>query len=338
MEYRKLGNCGIFTTSLALGTMLFGESGSSGTSEQESARILDAYLDAGGNHIDTANAYAQGRSERIIGKNLGAKRKNAILATKVHFPVDGGGVNQRGLSRHHIIQSVNDSLKRLQTDYIDLLYMHAWDPWTPIEESLRAFDDLVNSGKVRYIGLSNFKAWQLMKALAVSDSKLLHRFIAAQYQYSLVVRDIEHEFLEIFAREGIGLLPWGPLGGGFLTGKYHPGDRPTEGRISTHPDNTEEAWHRRNKTQNWSILEVVAEIASQHACTIPQIALAWTLHRPSVCSTIIGARTMAQLEDNLGAATIRLSADQMEHLDAVSKPPELYPYRFLETYSRKAED
>ncbi|MDX1666416.1 MAG: aldo/keto reductase [Saprospiraceae bacterium] len=336
MNYNRLGHSGLFISELSLGTMTFGDPSHKGTTAEESAGIIDRYLDAGGNHLDTANVYNEGRSERIIGKALGSKRKEIILATKVNFPISEGA-NEQGLSRHNIIRSVEGSLDRLQTDYIDLLYMHCQDEWTPIEESLRAFDDLVRSGKVRYIGVSNFVSWRLMKALCVSDTLGLERFVAAQYQYSLVKRDIEYELADLFWEEGLGLLPWGPLGGGFLSGKYEKGEHPTEedGRIGTHPDHTEEAWHRRNTEQNWAILEEVGAMAEKHGCTYPQLALAWLLHQQGVCSVIMGARTMEQLEDNLGSAEVRLDQNELDRLAEVSRLPELYPYRFLEEYERE---
>ena len=196
MKYKQLGKSGVLVSDLCLGTMIFGEVGSRGTPEKEAVNIIHRYLDAGGNHIDTANVYAGGKSEEIVGKAIKKHRQNIFLATKVRFPM-GDGLNDQGLSRYHIISQVEASLKRLQTDTIDLYYMHCWDPVTPLEESLRAFDDLVKAGKIRYIGVSNFKAWQLMKALATSDANGLTRFIAGQYQYSLVKRDIEYEFMDL---------------------------------------------------------------------------------------------------------------------------------------------
>lgn len=337
MQYKQLGKAGIFTTDITLGTMTFGDPRSKGTDQAEAEKIIHAYLDAGGNHLDTANVYNAGKSEEIIAHALKNRRRDVIVATKVNFPVEEGP-NLKGLSRYNIISSVEDSLRRLAMDHVDLLYMHAQDVHTPIEESLRAFDDLVRQGKVRYIGVSNFQAWRLMKALAVSESRLLERFVAAQYQYSLVKRDIEFEYFSLFEEEGLGLLPWGPLGGGFLTGKYQRDQQPDEqtGRIGSHPSHTEEAWHRRNTEQNWAILDEVQAIAREHDATPAQISLAWARQRPTVCSVIIGARTMSQLEDNLKAAEISLSEAQMEGLNKVSTPGELYPYRFLDSYSRKA--
>lgn len=340
MQYKQLGRTGLLVTDICLGTMIFGEESARSTPANEATRMIHAYLDAGGNHIDTADVYANGRSEEIVGAAIKNRRSDVILATKVRFPT-GEGRNQAGLSRGYIVTAVENSLRRLQTDYIDLYYMHCWDPLTPLAESLRAFDDLVTAGKVRYIGVSNFKAWQMMKALGVSEQHGWHRFVAAQYQYSLVKRDIEYEFSDLCQSEGVSLTPWGPLGGGFLTGKYRPDQQPTdasEGRIATTAGHTEEAWSRRNTERNWRILEVVERIATKREATIPQIALAWVRAQPAVASVIIGARTMTQLEDNLGAAEIQLTADELADLDEVSALPEMYPYRMIAAYGQRTAD
>lgn len=337
MKFNRLGNTGLLVSDLCLGAMIFGEENERGTPPDQAEKIIHRYLEAGGNHIDTANVYAGGRSEEIVGKAIKNKRHDVILATKVRFPM-GKGRNDQGLSRHHIMQSVHASLRRLDTDYIDLYYMHAWDPLTPVEESLRAFDDLISAGKVRYIGVSNFKAWQVMKSLAVSDSHHWARFVAAQYQYSLVKRDIEHEFIDLFAHEGIGMTPWGPLGGGFLSGKYQKGERPTQsstGRIATSAADHEESWERRNVERNWAILDVVGTIAETRNATYSQIALAWVRAQPTVTSVIIGVRTTEQLEDNLGAATLELTPKEIDQLNAVSALPELYPYRMIRDYAER---
>ncbi|MCI0713808.1 MAG: aldo/keto reductase [Chloroflexi bacterium] len=338
MKLKRLGNTGLLTSDIALGTMIFGETGPRGTPPDEAERIIHAYLDAGGNHLDTANIYAGGRSEEITGKAVKGVRDQIILATKVNAPMSDNP-NYHGLSRFNIIKAVEDSLSRLDTDYIDLYYMHCWDFNTPIEESLRAFDDLVRQGKVLYIGMSNFKAWQVMKSLAVSDASGMERFVAGQFQYSLVIRDIEYEFFDLFESEGIGLTPWGPLGGGFLTGKYQRGDKPDDGRIAVMEDDTEEAWHRRSTERNWAIIDAVGEIAEERGITYSQVAVAWTRQQPTVSSVIVGVRTMEQLEDNLGAADIELSDQELQRLDKASRLPEMYPYRFIENYGRrKAED
>lgn len=248
----------------------------------------------------------------------------------------GDDPNNQGLSRRHIIQSAEDSLKRLKTDYIDLFYMHCWDPVTPIEESLRAFEDLVTSGKIRYIGVSNFKSWQVMKTLGISEKNSWARFIAGQYQYSLVKRDIEYEFTDLFESEGVGVVPWGPLGGGFLSGKYTPNQRPSsEGRIADTEDHTEEAWERRNTAQNWNTLEVVHQLADEHQATVPQVALAWLKQQSNVSSVILGARTFEQLEDNMGVTNLDLREEELKLLSEVSTLPELYPYRMIEAYAQR---
>ncbi|PJF45027.1 MAG: aldo/keto reductase [Phototrophicales bacterium] len=338
MKYNRLGNSGLLVSELSLGTMIFGEGKTRSTSPEDAERIIHRYLDAGGNHIDTADVYADGRSEEIVGKAIGHKRTQVTIATKVRFR-RGDGPNDEGLSRHHILTEVHNSLRRLNTDYIDLYYMHSWDPLTPLEESLRTFEDLVQAGKVRYIGVSNFKAWQLMKALSLSDAKGWVRFVAAQYQYSLIKRDIEYEFSDLLLSEGVGLMPWGALGGGFLSGKYTRDQRPTDanlGRIATSPENEEETWARRNTERNWNILDAVGRIAEKYHVTYSQVALAWMLHKPYLSSIIIGVRTMEQLEDNLGAIEVPLTEEDIQTLDAVSTLPELYPYRFIADYASRS--
>ena len=334
MQYKPLGKSGLIVSELALGTMLYGEESDRSTPEAEAIQQVHHFLDQGGNHIDCANVYAGGKSEEITGKALKGKRNQVVLATKLRFPMSDN-VNDQGLSRRHIIESVNASLKRLQTDYLDLLYMHCWDPITPIEESLRAFDDLVTAGKVRYTGVSNFKAWQLMKALGVSNQNGWVGFVTAQYQYSLVKRDLEYEFTELCESEGLGLVPWGPLGGGFLSGKYSPNQKPTSGRIATTAEHTEEAWERRSTGQNWEVLKAVDEIAKANGLTVPQVALVWLKQQPAVSSVILGARTMSQLEDNLGAQDVKLSEEEIQRLNEASQLPELYPYRMIEAYGQR---
>jgi len=338
MRYCLLGRSGLLVSELALGTMVFGEESQRSTTPEEAEKIIHRFLDAGGNHIDTANVYAGGRSEEIVGKAIQGKREQVVLATKVRFRSGGDGPNDQGLSRYHIMQSVENSLERLATETIDLLYMHSWDPLTPIEESLRAFDDLVTAGKVRYIGVSNFKAWQVMKSLGVSDSNGWARFVAAQYQYSLVVRDIEPEYVDLCLSEGVGITPWGPLGGGFLSGKYQHGKLPDEGRIASMSDDVEEAWWRRNTEKNWQILDVMNTLATKHKASASQIAIAWLLAQPAVSSVIIGVRTMKQLEDNLGASNIQLQTDEVTELDQVSTFEDSYPYRLLtEQFNQRKE-
>lgn len=337
MQYNPLGRSGLLVSDLCLGTMIFGEDSERSTPPDVATRMIHQFLDAGGTHIDTADVYADGRSEEIVGRAIQGRRDRVVLATKVRFP-RGDGPNDAGLSRQHIMQEVHASLRRLQTDVIDLLYMHCWDPVTPLAESLRAFDDLVHAGKVRYVGVSNFKAWQLMKGLSLSDANGWARFIAGQYQYSLIERGIEDEFADLCATEGVGLTPWGPLGGGFLSGKYSPDDRPddaSDGRIGVMGDEAEEAWHRRNTARNWDILEAVDAVAQTHDATHAQVALAWLRAQPTVSSVIIGARTPDQLSENLGAATLSLTDDDLDRLTTASAPPERYPYRFIDAYGAR---
>jgi len=319
--------------------MIFGEDGPRGTPPAEAKRMIGRFLDAGGSLIDTANVYAGGRSEEIVGEAIAGRRDDVVLASKVRFPT-GSGPNDEGLSRSHILKGVHASLKRLGTEYLDLLYVHAWDPVTPLEETLRTLDELVRQGVVRYLGVSNFKGWQLGKALAMQEAQGWARFIVGQYQYSLVTRDIEYEFTDLAAREGVDITPWGPLGGGFLAGKYRRGERPTgdQGRIAHAPEEHEEAWSRRATERNWNIVDAVGKVAETHGATYPQVAIAWLLAQPWVNSPIIGARTMAQLEDNLGAASVALQPEDLFELGEASAIPDLYPYRMIATNAARSFD
>ncbi len=329
MKQRRLGNTGLLVSELALGTMTFGEDSDRGVPPDEARRLISRYLDAGGNHFDVADVYAGGRAEEIVGEAAAAVRDSVVITTKVRWPTGPGG-NDAGLSRYHIRRAVEASLRRLRTDRVDVLYMHGWDAWTPLEESLRAFDDLVAAGKVLYIGVSNFKAWQVMKALGLSDRHGWARFVAAQYQYSLLVRDIEAEFVDLCLSEGVGLVPWGPLGGGFLSGKYKRDKRPTDpsqGRIATTPDAWEESWVHRATSRNWDILDAVSEVATRRGGTTAQVALAWLLARPAVTSVLVGARIAEQLAANLAAVSLGLDADELAVLERASALPAAYPYR-----------
>jgi aryl-alcohol dehydrogenase-like predicted oxidoreductase len=336
MKLRRLGNSGLLVSELALGTMIFGEDGSRGVPPDDARRLIARYLEGGGNHFDVADVYSGGRAEEIVGEATAAVREHIVLTTKVRWPTGNGG-NDAGLSRYHVVNSVERSLTRLRTDRIDVLYMHGWDAWTPIEETLRAFDDLISSGKVLYIGVSNFKAWQVMKALGHSDANAWARFIAAQYQYSLVVRDIESEFVDLCAVEGLGLVAWGALGGGFLNGKYRKDHKPSEasdGRLAVTPDEWEESWTRRATERNWKILATIVDIATKHGRPETQVALAWVLAQPAVASVIVGARTVEQLEMNLLASELRLATEELSALDGMSQVPIAYPYRAVNVAAR----
>ena len=337
MKHRQLGNSGLLVSELALGTMLFGENSERGTTADEAERMVRYYLESGGNHIDLADVYAGGRAEEIVGQAIKGRREQVVLTTKVRWPM-GPGVNDVGLSRYHIQLAVEASLGRLNVETIDMLYLHGWDPLTPLEESLRTCDDLVRAGKVRYIGVSNFKAWHIMKALGLCDRQGWTRFIAAQYQYSLIVRDIEREFIDLCQLEGLGLVAWGPLGGGFLSGKYRMNERPrsaSDGRLAVTPDTSEEAWIRRSTDHNWQVLDAVSTIAQNHpGSTSSQIALAWLLSQPGVTSVIVGARTLDQLKNNLLAADMRLDEGETAQLSTVSDIAAGYPYRMIDTKVR----
>jgi aryl-alcohol dehydrogenase-like predicted oxidoreductase len=341
MQYRQLGDSGLMVSELGLGTATFGASawGTPGANEwstppEEAVRMVHRFLDAGGNYIDTANMYAKRRAEEIAGEAIRGKRDHVVLATKVGLPV-GTGPNDKGLSRYHIMRSVEASLRRLQTETIDLLYMHCWDPITSLDESLRAFDDLVTAGKVRYIGVSNWKAWHVMKALCLSHARGWSRFVAAQYEYNLITREIEREFTDLCLMEGLGIFPWGPLGAGFLSGKYRRGKRGDEvasGRLTVTRDEAE----LQAPERNWRILDAVREIAeAREGATCAQVALAWLLAQPAVTSVIMGARTMAQLEENLGAADLQLTPDEVARLNEVSALEERNPYRMIRGFNAR---
>ncbi|CAN5908874.1 aldo/keto reductase [soil metagenome] len=333
MKYRKLGNTGTMVSDLCLGTMTFGRE----LDEAGSKEILTRFVEAGGNFIDTADVYEAGLSEAITGnvlKGAGIGREDVVLATKVRMPM-GDGPNDVGLSRKHIIAGCDASLERLGTDYMDLYQVHMWDALTPLTETLSALSDLVRAGKVRYIGCSNFTAWQLMKALWVSDKEGFERFVTFQPQYSLVERNMERELLPACVSEGLGVLPWGPLGGGFLSGKYRRGEEPPEdSRIAGAPDELEESWRRRAVERNWRTLEVVEEISQETGKSFPQISLNWLLRQQGVTAPILGARKMEQLEDNLGATGWELTEEQVRRLSDASAIEEVYPYRMIEGAQR----
>jgi len=296
------------------------------TDEKTAAKILDRFIEVGGNFLDTANVYAAGASEEILGRILGERRKDLIVATKVRFNANifmGKTVapNQIGLSRGHIMSEVEASLRRLKMDYIDLYQVHSWDFETPIEETMRALDDLVRQGKVRYIGASNFTAWQLMKSLWVSDKHDYARFDCLQPQYSLISREIEREVLPLCRYEAVGVIPWSPLGGGFLTGKYRSGQRPPEDSRLAKID----MWNRLADERNYKTLEAVEHIAKERGRPISQVALAWVNQQNGVSSVIYGARTEEQNEQNLGAIGFRLEAAELAALDKASALPGEYP-------------
>ncbi|CAA9441962.1 MAG: Aldo/keto reductase, SMc04322 family [uncultured Rubrobacteraceae bacterium] len=325
MEYRRLGRSGLFVSSLTLGTMTFGGGGSFnkvGSTDVEGAtRQVDMCLDAGVNLFDTADIYSSGESEEILGAAISGRRDRLLLATKARMPV-GDGPNDAGLSRHHIIRQCEASLRRLGTDYIDLYQAHEWDGVTPLEETLEAFDSLVRSGKVRYVGCSNYAGWQLMKALGVAERHGYGRYVSQQIHYTLEARDAEYELVPLSLDQDCGILVWSPLAGGLLSGKYRRDEDATEGRHF-------EGWDEppiRDEKRLYDIIEVLVEVAEAHNVSAAQVALAWLLGRPGVTSIVVGARTDEQLADNLKAADLTLTEDERKRLDDVSVPPLIYPF------------
>ncbi|MDQ3567254.1 MAG: aldo/keto reductase [Actinomycetota bacterium] len=330
MQHGRLGRTGLMVSELCLGTMTFGRE----LDEAGSEEIVNRFVEAGGNFIDTADVYENGVSEEITGRAIGDRRDDVVLATKVRFPM-GEGPNDVGLSRKHIMAGCEASLRRLGADYIDLYQVHCWDEATPLEETLSALTDLVRSGKARYIGVSNFMAWQIMKALGVSELHGFEKFVCLQPQYSLVERGIEDEALPACVSEGLGVIPWGPLGGGFLSGKYRRGERPPEdSRIAGAEEWMDEYWEKRATERNWRVLDAVGAIAEETGKSYAQVSLNWLLCQDGVTAPIIGARTNEQLEDNLGAAGWRLDEKQVQRLSEAAPPEKTYPARFIEGKQR----
>lgn len=317
MEYRRMGRSGLKVSSICLGTMTFGH----GTDEAEAKRIVDLAFDAGINFFDTANSYGGGESEILLGKALTGRRREAIVATKFANPM-GPGPNDSGMSRVHIMQAIEDSLRRLQMDYVDLYYIHHLDIQTPLEEMLMALDDLVRQGKVRYIACSNYEAWRLMEAMWISDSRQMARFECYQPQYSLVVRDIEEELIPLCQYKGLGVVVWSPLAGGFLTGKYQPGQRTVEGTRSAE----DWAYPKRYFAPNADdILAELLAVSKGLGRSPAQVALRWTLEQSAITSAIIGARTVEQARDNMLAGEWRMPEEALKRLDDASQQPMRYP-------------
>jgi aryl-alcohol dehydrogenase-like predicted oxidoreductase len=307
---------------LALGTMLMGDA----TPTEEAYRLLDRFVDAGGTFVDTADTYGDGRSERVLAPWLARRRDDVVVATKVRFGVsDPGG---SGLAPDRIRAACDASLRRLGIDVIDLYQLHAPDPEVALEETLEALDGLVQAGKVRALGASNFPAWLLAWAVALQDRKGWSPFVSLQPQYSLVERSAELELLPFTRAAGLGVLPWGPLGAGFLSGRYKRDEMP-EGRVTNAPGDLEEASHRRAVERNFRVIDAAEEIAAAHGATVPQVAIAWLLGVEGVTAPIIGPRTLAHLEDLLGAVDVQLSDDERARLEAPAPPPEVSPQRML---------
>ena len=322
MKYRKLGRTGLKVSQICLGTMTFGDQvGEAGATE-----IIKAALNAGVNFFDTANAYVEGRSEEIVGRALKEDRDSVVLATKVGNRM-GPTANDIGLSRKHIMKGLEDSLSRLQTDYVDIYYVHLPDYDTPIDETLRALDDLVHQGKVRYLGCSNFRAWQVCKALWVSDLQNLSRFDCHQPPYNLLTRDIEYELLPLCASEGLGVCVYNPLAAGLLTGKHDLSKPPAEGTRFTHESIGSMYYERYWAKENFEAVDRLKQIAQEHGHDLTRFALAWILNNQTITSSICGSSSLSHLEHNVGATEIELSEEALEACDGIWQ--QLRPLRFF---------
>jgi aryl-alcohol dehydrogenase-like predicted oxidoreductase len=330
MRYRTLGHSGCAVSELCLGTMTFGAE----TDEAGAHAQLDQFVEAGGTLVDTADVYSAGVSEEIIGRWFAARpaavTDRVVLATKGRFPM-GEGPNDSGLSTRHLTRALDASLGRLGRDSVDLYQVHAWDPWTPLEETLRTLDGFIRSGRIGYYGLSNFTGWQLTKAVHLARSLGLAQPVTLQPQYSLIVREIEWEIVPAVLDAGLGMLPWSPLGGGWLTGKYQRDERPTGStRLGEDPGRGMEAWERRGTERTWNIVEAVQQVAEQRGVSMAQVGLAWVTNRPGVTSTILGARTLEQLGDNLASVDVALEPDELALLEQASDLAATdYPYGSL---------
>ena len=326
MEYRQLGRSGLRVSRLTLGTMTFGGRGEfrdvGATDLAGARRQIDIALDAGVNLIDTADIYSGGVSEEILGEALSGRRDRVLVATKARFPM-GDGPNQAGLSRHHLIEACEDSLRRLQTDHIDLYQVHEWVGRTPLEETLSALEHLLRSGKVRYVGCSNFAGWQVMKALGIARRDGLPEFVSQQVYLSLQERSAEYEIVPSALDQGLGLLIWSPLAGGLLSGKHRRGQPPPPG--TRHAGDWDEP-PVYDVDKLFDTVETLLEIAGGHGVSAARVALAWLLARPAITTVIVGARTDEQLADNLAAATLELAPDEHARLEEVSRPPLIYPF------------
>lgn len=322
MEYLPLGNTGLYVSRLCLGTMNFGQGPMSASigelKGKEVQELVDRAFEVGINFFDTANLYTMGESEILLGKAIGKRREDSVIATKVYNPFSGD-MNALGTSRKAIMREVEASLKRLGTDYIDLYQVHSWDPTTPLEETLSALDSLVRSGKVRYIGLSNFTGWQIARAHGISEARGFQKFISAQSYYSLVGRELEYEVLPAVRHLRMGAIAWSPLASGFLSGKYTGKDGGLGRRATA-------SFPPVDQQQGDAVVEVLREIASTHGATPAQIALAWLLHQPGVTSVIVGARRIEQFEDNIQSVKISLSDDEIATLNKVSQPATPFTY------------
>jgi len=327
MEYRTLGRSGLRVSTITMGTMTFGRNKGGAVASvdaKDAGRQVDQCIAAGVNLFDTADVYAKGQSEEILGEALGKKRADVLIASKVRFTM-GDGPNDHGLSRFHIIDACEKSLKRLKTDWIDLYQVHEWDALTPLEETMEALDTLVRQGKARYVGCSNYSGWHLMKALAIAKEDRRQPFVSQQIHYTLQAREAEYELVPIGLDQGVGILVWSPLAGGLLSGKFRRNDKKGP-KGSRHFDRKWKEPPIHDEDKLFDIIDVLIAVAEEHGVSAAQVALAWLLRQPGVTSLIVGGRTNAQFADNLAAADLVLSDEELARLETVSRPPLAYPY------------
>jgi aryl-alcohol dehydrogenase-like predicted oxidoreductase len=332
-DYRLLGRSGLRVSPLTLGTMTFGvEPGTWGSTDEEAAQLVDLYIARGGNFIDTANFYGQlGQSEVLLGKTIKGRRDRLAISTKYSLTTCPGDPNAAGNHRKNMVRSIEDSLRRMGTDYIDLYYLHMWDFRTPVDEIMRAFDDLVRAGKILYIGVSDTPAWQASRMQAIAELRGWSQFCALQISYSLTERTVERELIPMAAEMGMGVCPWSPLGGGVLSGKYSKADLAPPNMNDLSSRKAINAITGLISEKSLASAQVAGEIAKEIGRTAAQVALAWTLVNPAVTSPVLGVRTLAQLEDNLGALEVELSPEHLARLDAVSKVPMVFPMNILKS-------
>ena len=333
MEYRTLGRSGLKVSAITMGTFSFGGVGGfsriASQGVAEARRLIDACIDGGVNLFDTANMYSLGRSEEILGEALGDKRNDVLIASKARMKI-GDGPNDEGVSRYHLIRECERSLKRLGRDHIDIYFMHEWDGTTPLDEMLSALDTLQRQGKIRYVGCSNYSGWHIMKSLHVAETKNLPRFVTQQIHYTLEAREAEYELLPISVEEGLGVMVWSPLAGGLLSGRHSRGDTAPDSRVAR-------GWPEppiRDQDRLWKIVDVLKAIGSERGVSTAQVGLAWTLSRPAVSTLVVGGTSEQQFRDNIAAVEIKLTPDELDRLNSVSRLPYIYPYWHQHNFAR----
>lgn len=334
MEYRQLGRSGLKVSAVSMGTFSFGGQGDfamvASQGVKEAQRLVDTCIDGGINLFDTANMYSAGHSEEILGEVLEGRRDKVLVSSKARMRI-GDGPNDEGVSRYHLIRECERSLKRLRTDHIDIYFMHEWDGLTPAEEMLSALDTLVSQGKVRYVGCSNYSGWHIMKVLGIADLKSYPRFVTQQIHYTLEAREAEYELLPISVDQGLGVMVWSPLAAGLLSGAFRRDRTPSDSRQAA-------GWNEppiRDKERLWTIVDVLVEIAGTRGVTPAQVALAWTLSRPAIASVVVGGLTEQHFKENIAATDLKLTPEELQRLNAVSRLPYIYPYWHQHNFAKE---